>query len=352
MVDESSKKKIDTRQINFYESKALKDKRSEEDILDIKEFLIEKRVPEYRPFYKGATLENLVGLSQDFKERLIRPIISRMIDSTNDVKDLRPLSFIFEGMPGVGKSVTSRVLANSFDTELKTLQLANIQSKWVGEGEHNFHNFIEDAMILAESYYPRPVVIRCEEAEVLLRSKKAYFGKGSKTDGYGELLPILLSHLSGDYLNEEHSRSFLLWIFNVNEKEVIGKALRSRSIPFNFPLPDPNTCAKLLIYGTLGKGYLVKDYREIDWKKLGNVAFSDNLSHRQIIRACEISKSNAVMRDILGSKDVEYISELVSDPSLVFDRCGNYSIREADISYGLKEVIKQKAVFTDKYPNR
>jgi len=345
MSDGKAKNQTKSTQLDFDELLELGDEESLEDLTDKKKFLREEGVPEFKPPYReDTTLRNLVGIKKGFLERLLRPIISKMVESTKRDVDRRPLSFIFQGKPGTGKSVMSRVLANTLSTELKTLRLERIQSKYVGVGENNFRGFIDGALMAAKSHYPKPLIIRCEEAEILLRGKKEFFGEDSDNDGYGELLPLLLSALSGDYLSDDHSRSFVLWIFNINEKDVVGKALKSRSIPFEFSLPNAEVSRKLFIHGTVGKGYDVEDYRKIEWDRLGATASRESLSHREIIRACEIAKAKAVMRRLNGSDKDKNLLEMVSNPDLLMENGEQYTIKEEDLDSGLQESIKQRVL--------
>ncbi len=344
MSTEKAKDKIKNTQLDFDDLLELEEE-SVQNPTECRKFLREVGVPEYKPPYREeTTLRNLVGIKKGFLERLLMPIISKMVELSKGDIDLRPLSFVFQGKPGTGKSVTSRVLANTLSTELKTLRLERIQSKYVGEGENNFRSFIDGALMAAKSHYPKPLIIRCEEAELLLRGKKEFFGENSDSDGYGELLPLLLSHLSGDYLSDDHSKSFLLWVFNINEKDVVGRALKSRSIPFEFSLPDSDVSRKLFIYGTVGKGYNVENCRDIDWERLGTCASQESLSHRAIIRACEIAKAKAVMRELNSSIDDEGLLKIVRNPIVVKENGKEYTIKEKDLNSGLQESIKQKVL--------
>jgi len=318
---------------------------SKKEFLDEKErkFLNERNVPTFRPIYdEEATLRNLVGFSDGFKQKLIRPILWRMVRSNGERRNPQPLSYIFMGPPGTGKSATSRVLSNTLDGKFKTLNLPQILSKWVGEAESNFKDFLQKSLEEAIACRPKPLIIRVEEAEILLRSKKEFFNQ-TDNDGYKDILPLLLSHLAGDYFSDVYSDVNLLWIFNVNEKDVVGKALKSRSMPFKFPLPDSKISTKLFIYGSVGKGYCVKNYRDIDWQKLGGTASQDELSHREIIRACDIAKANAILSK-LKDKEEQDLLDIVKKPQLCKEVGENYTINENHLTEGLKDVIRQKTL--------
>ncbi len=305
-------------------------------------FLEEKSVPIFRPpHHDKATLENLVGFSEGLKQLLIRPIISRIVRSKKERTDLSPLSYTFMGPPGTGKSVTCRMLANTLGTSMRTLNLDQILTKYVGEAETNFKEFLSESFSQATFCQPKPLIIRVEEAEILLRSKKDFFGQNNDC-GYRDLLPILLSHLSGDYMSNQHKSIFLLWIFTVNEIDVVGRAIKSRSIPFNFPLPDSEVATKLFIFGSLGKGYPVKDFRDIDWEWLGKIASQEGLSHREIMRACEVAKARGILHELKRTNGDIDIYEIARNLDLCMSIKNDYQIREKDLKEGLQEVVQQK----------
>lgn len=93
-----------------------------------------------------VTLDDTPAFSNEISESIHQVILERQKSDLLISKGLTPVrTIIFEGPPGVGKTLTARWLANSLDLPLLTLDLATVMSSFLGKTGSNIKSVLEYA---------------------------------------------------------------------------------------------------------------------------------------------------------------------------------------------------------------
>ena len=114
-----------------------------------------------------------------------------------DIPELRPRGFLFNGPPGVGKTMGAKYLAHELDLPLYRLDVAALMSKFVGESELNLQTALKQAEQSA------PCIMLIDEVEKLFHNN---------TDDSGVTSRLLSSILW--WLQEHKSKVFTIMTTN------------------------------------------------------------------------------------------------------------------------------------------
>ncbi len=134
------------------------------------------------------------------------------------------VSVLFSGAPGVGKTMSAKVLAKQLALELYEVDLSQIVSKWIGETEKNLSEVFDAAE-------PGHVVLLFNEADSLFGQRTS--DVKSSNDRY--------ANLETSYLLQRLERFSGLSILTTNLDKAIDPAFRRRfayDVKFSFPTPE------------------------------------------------------------------------------------------------------------------
>ena len=106
-----------------------------------------------------------------------------------------PKGVLLIGMPGCGKSLSAKTMANRFNVPLLKIELGSLLNKYLGESEHNFR----DALKLAEAI--SPCVLWVDELE------KAF--QGDKNNSQSESSSRILGYML-NWMQEKKSSTFVM----------------------------------------------------------------------------------------------------------------------------------------------
>lgn len=154
--------------------------------------------------------------------KLNQLVKERMSASTLNKKELLPVhSAIFEGPPGVGKTLSAKWLANILGLPLYVLDLTTVMSSYLGRSGYNLRRAID----YAKSH---PCVFLLDEFDAIAKSR----GDSGDVGELKRIVTIMLQEL------ESWNNDSLL-IAATNHSELVDSALWRRfDLRITFPYPD------------------------------------------------------------------------------------------------------------------
>ena len=160
-----------------------------------------------------------------------------------------PKGVLLIGMPGCGKSLSAKTMANRFNVPLLKIELGSLLNKYLGESEHNFR----DALKLAEAI--SPCVLWVDELE------KAF--QGDKNNSQSESSSRILGYML-NWMQEKKSSTFVMATAN-NVKKLPPELLRKGRFDEVFFVDLPNEKERQLIlkYHLENKGISYEDIADI-----------------------------------------------------------------------------------------
>jgi len=177
----------------------------------------------------------------------------------------RPRAILFEGPPGVGKTMTARIVAAQASVPMVYIPIESVMSKYYGESESRLSKLLKLCDNLGNA------IIFLDEIDSLSTSRDS---GGTMHEATRRLLSVLLRTLDGFA-----ERSSSIVIMATNRKQDLDAALMSRfDLSISFPLPKER--ARVMIFNQYAKHLSTDDLRVL-------AAESEGFSGRDIKDACK-----------------------------------------------------------------
>jgi SpoVK/Ycf46/Vps4 family AAA+-type ATPase len=260
--------------------------------------------------HQQLTWDHLAGYD-DIKRQMEDTIINSFLhadiydkvakNTRLDFESNRPTAVLLAGPPGVGKTLTARILASKCGVPLVVLKLDNILSKWYGESE----NKLTEIFKICENELLDGVVIFIDEVDALVGSRD----KGDMHEATRRLLSVILQKLEGF-----HGKCNSLIICASNRAQDLDSALISRfDLIIKYHMPDFSTRQAII------KRY-AKQFNNKENALQQLAENSSNLSCRDIKECCEDVErkwASKIVKKEISSNDltpplVEYIKSFQS----------------------------------------
>ncbi|KZX14733.1 ATP-dependent zinc metalloprotease FtsH [Methanobrevibacter cuticularis] len=151
-------------------------------------------------------------------------IIMRYLESPEKFGKWAPRNILFYGVPGTGKTMLAKSLANELNVPLYLIKATTLIGDHVGEGASQIHNLFELAL------KTQPSVIFIDEIDAIALHRKFQYLRGDVS----EVVNALLTEMDGIHENEG-----VVTIAATNNPEQLDYAVRSRfEDEFEFTLPN------------------------------------------------------------------------------------------------------------------
>lgn len=167
------------------------------------------------------TLDDVIG-QEDAKNKC--KILMKYLENTEKFGDWAPRNILFYGVPGTGKTMLAKSLANELDLPLYLIKATTLIGDHVGDGARQIHDLFEMAQKTS------PSVIFIDEIDAIALHRKFQSLRGDVS----EVVNALLTEMDGIHENEG-----VVTIAATNNPEQLDYAVRSRfEDEFEFKIPE------------------------------------------------------------------------------------------------------------------
>jgi SpoVK/Ycf46/Vps4 family AAA+-type ATPase len=171
-----------------------------------------------------VSLQDIGGLDVLKEDIRVKSVVFRNIapaTSTN-INIPTPKGILILGMPGCGKSMIAKAIANEFDIPLLRLDIGRLMGKYVGESEEN----LRSALNTAEASHP--CILWIDEVE------KAFAGNNSNGNGDSLVIRLMGSFLT--WMQEHRNPVYIIATANdVMRPEFMRRGRFDEVYFVNFP---------------------------------------------------------------------------------------------------------------------
>jgi AAA family ATPase len=151
-------------------------------------------------------------------------IIMKYLENPESFGAWAPRNILFYGVPGTGKTMLAKSLANELDVPLYLIKATTLIGNHVGEGAEQIHNLFDLAVKTS------PSVIFIDEIDAIGLHRRFQSSRGDVS----EVVNALLTEMDGVHENEG-----VVTIAATNNPEQLDHALRSRfEDEFQFMIPN------------------------------------------------------------------------------------------------------------------
>jgi AAA family ATPase len=169
----------------------------------------------------NLTLEDIIG-QENAKNKC--KIIMKYLENPEKFGDWAPRNILFYGVPGTGKTMLAKSLANELNVPLYLIKATTLIGDHVGDGARQIHDLFETAQ---KTY---PSVIFIDEIDAIALHRKFQSIRGDVS----EVVNALLTEMDGI-----HDNKGVVTIAATNNPEQLDYAIRSRfEDEFEFKIPS------------------------------------------------------------------------------------------------------------------
>lgn len=313
-LDSGVESSIDETDVEAAE-KAVKSTVSESDIEQLKRFeagQMDKNLtgfaPEEKPSVTMADVAGLDNVKKAITEQIIRPHQNPELYAKFN-KTIAS-GILLYGLPGTGKTMVAKAIANEIDAAFFSVKCSDILSKWVGGSEQNVKNLFDSA----RKY--KTAIIFFDEFEAI-GSKREDDDASTKA-----LVPEILAQMQGF----KTSKNELLVMAATNRPWMIDSAfLRPGRFGIHIRVDLPDEAARLAIFQNklkaipcskdldlqqavkLTAGYNAADVSDGFIEKMKSLAIERALSGggEELITNADILEAAKEVKSTVSSEDVE-----------------------------------------------
>ena len=256
--------------------------------------LVEKKSKpkcEIKPFKSDVKLSDVVGQTNAKNKS---KILMKFVEDPEKFGQWAPKNILFYGLPGTGKTMLVKALANELEVPLHLIKATSLIGDHVGDGASKIHNLFEKATKTT----PSLIFIDEIDAIALHRSFQSLRGDVS------EIVNALLTEMDG--ISENHA---VITIGATNNIDSLDYAVRSRfEEELEFKLPNDKERLKILENNL--KTYPLKT--NFNLNKI--VKLTKNMSGRDIKeKILKTSLHHAIIKDkeIVDMEDIEYSLDII-----------------------------------------
>ena len=197
----------------------------------------------------NESLESVGGLSRLTADIRKKAVIFRHLNEMFDNHIQIPKGILLMGMPGCGKSMIAKAIANEFNVSLLRLDVSRLMGKYVGESESNMRR----ALATAEAAHP--CVLWIDEIE------KAFAGaRGGNNDD------MLVKRMMGYFLTWMQERKTAVYIVATANDVMPPEFMRKGRFDEVYFVDFPNAEERISIFKKMmeKKKTKIVDFSEID----------------------------------------------------------------------------------------
>lgn len=243
-------------------------------------------------------LDDVIGLL-DVKDEIDKLIIKpkKYSNLYKRFKKKTSGGILLYGVPGTGKTMIAKAIANEIDAAFYPIKCSDVTSKWFGESEQNIKNLFEQAR---QNEY---AIIFFDEFEAIGCKR------GSDCEALNRLVPELLSQIQGI----EESTNTLIVIAATNRPWDIDSAfLRSGrfSKSIYVPLPDYDVRKQIAAHNLKD----VPTEYDLDFDLIAKN--TEGFNSADVVEFCEMLKDEAINRSICLNVDSKISNDDVNVVSL------------------------------------
>ena len=241
--------------------------------------------PDYK-FKSDIRLNDIVG-QENAKSKV--KVITKYLENPEKFGPWAPKNILFYGVPGTGKTMLVKALANELEVPLYLVKATSLIGEYVGDSSSKIHDLFKKASNNA------PSIIFIDEIDAIALDRSFQSLRGDVS----EIVNALLTEMDG--IEENKS---VITVAATNNQNSLDSAVRSRfEEEIEFKLPDDND-RLTIIKNNLKTMPLEYDF---DLDKL--VKYTKGLSGRDIKeKILKTSLHNAISNDeeIITWKNIEY----------------------------------------------
>lgn len=253
---------------------------------DTKIKLIEENKSTIKNYKINFTLDDVVG--QTVAKNKIK-VLEKYIQDPEKFGSWAPKNILFHGLPGTGKTMLVKAIANDFNVPLHLIKATSLIGDHVGDGASKIEELFENAQ------KETPAIIFIDEIDAIALHRSFQSLRGDVT----EIVNALLTEMDGISDNEA-----IVTIGATNNPSLLDNAVRSRfeeEIEFSLPNEEER---KLIFEKNLNTFPLEYD---LDLNRL--VRMSNNMSGRDIKeKILKTALHHAISDDkkIVEMSDIDY----------------------------------------------
>jgi len=293
----------------------------------IKSTVAESDVENIKRFEAGQMDKNLTGFAPEEKPNVTMADVAGLDDVKKEIDEqiIRPhqnpelyakfnksmgTGILLYGLPGTGKTMVAKAIANELDAAFFSVKCSDILSKWVGGSEQNVKNLFDSA------HKYKTAIIFFDEFEAI-GSKREDEDSASKA-----LVPEILAQMQGF----KTSKNELLVLAATNRPWMIDSAfLRPGRFGIHIKVDLPNEAARMAIFKNklgkvpcasdlnlqhaveLTKGYNAADVSDGYIEKLKSLAIERALAQGgdELICNADLDKAAELVKSSVSPEDVE-----------------------------------------------
>lgn len=227
-------------------------------------------------------------IGQDNAKNKIK-VISKYLESPEKFGKWAPTNILFYGLPGTGKTMLARGLANELEVPLYLIKATSLIGDHVGDGARQIHELFETATKTS------PSIIFIDEVDAIALHRQYQSLRGDVS----EIVNSLLTELDGINPNKG-----VITIAATNNPNFLDLAVKSRfEEEIKFELPDEESRLKII------ENNLKTFPLEIDFNIEKIVKLSKGMSGRDIKeKLLKTALHHAISNDktIVTMKDIEH----------------------------------------------
>lgn len=240
-------------------------------------------------------------LKEDIKQKAVLFRHLSKIQSKK-INIVLPKGILILGMPGCGKSMIAKAIANKFGVSLLRLDVSRLMGQYVGQSEFN----LRKALQTAEAAHP--CVLWIDEVE------KAFAGSNGRDND------MLVMRLMGHFLTWMQERKTAVYIVATANDVMRPEFMRKGRFDEVYFVDFPNKKERSEIYKTKSQRYINTEHHttifhfnnDINWEDIAEISKGKNNN------GFSGSEIESVINTVIEDKTVKYLKKLDADEKVEY----------------------------------